>query len=109
MAECAAVDCTTEHTPYRCSYCGSRHCPSHRLPEKHDCAHLSQTASRSTGTGPRPSWDDPRDAVGGGWTKTGTSNSHEEPAEPIMWAGWLVVIGCILFAMGVLYLLGQFL
>ena len=23
--------------PYRCNYCGGVYCPSHRLPEEHDC------------------------------------------------------------------------
>lgn len=28
------------HSPYTCSYCGRKHCPEHRLPEKHACLNL---------------------------------------------------------------------
>ena len=44
MSECSIDGCDHEgaaSTWYRCSYCGRQHCPSHRLPESHDCTALA--------------------------------------------------------------------
>ncbi len=69
--------------PYKCSYCGGRFCPDHRLPENHHCEGLSDIRNRprwrdyatqvrrreaqTTGPRRRERWDREEDSRSGGF------------------------------------------
>jgi len=39
---CAHCGDSTGELAFECDYCGNSFCPDHRLPEAHDCSHISQ-------------------------------------------------------------------
>lgn len=81
MSECSIDGCDHEgmaSTWFRCSYCGRQHCPSHRLPERHDCTALAH--ARTLGPELREYVQDSGVLSN---TASSTNTSENEPVEKI--------------------------